>query len=63
MKICQMETETALDGEVAKGAFYDSGNAWCILDMGTAFERSIMRIEGTGDSPSQGSWSCTYSYP
>lgn len=63
MKTCQMEIETALDGKVAKGAFYENGNAWCILDMGAAFERRIMRIEETGDGPSQGSWSCTYPYP
>ena len=41
MKTCQMETETALDVKVAKGAFYDSGIAWCILGMGAAFERCI----------------------
>ena len=63
MKTCQTETEMALDFKVAKGAFYDSGNAWCILGMGAAFERCITRIEGTGDGPSQGSLSCIYPYP
>lgn len=63
MKISQMERETALDVKAAKGACHDSGNAWCILNMGAAFERRIMRIEGTRHGPSQGSWSCTYPYP
>ena len=63
MKTCQMEIEMALDVKVAKGAFYDSGIAWCILGMGAAFERCIVRIEGPRDGPSQGSWCCTYPYP
>ena len=46
-----------------KGNNEDSGNAWCILGMGAAFERCITRIEGTGDGPSQGSLSCIYPYP
>lgn len=51
MKTCQMEIEMALDVKVAKGAFYDSGIAWCILGMGAAFERCIIRIEGPRDGP------------
>ena len=58
-----MEIETALDVKVAKGACYDSGNALCILNIGVAFERRIMRIEGTRHGASQGSWSCTYPHP